>query len=88
METTNITQIYDPATNSWSTGPSQLYPRSFQGAATVQGVIVSVGGYDGSSSAVTEVPIQRPLRILIVLRRPNRTGARFKTLFWPSPVWR
>ena len=74
VETTNITQIYDPATNSWSTGPSQLYPRSFQGAATVQGVIVSVGGFDGDSSAVTEVPIQRPLRILIAYADPAAPG--------------
>jgi N-acetylneuraminic acid mutarotase len=74
VETTNFTQIYNPATDTWSLGPAQVYPRSFQGAATTQGVVVSVGGFNGDGSPVTEVPIQRPLRILIAYADPIAPG--------------
>jgi hypothetical protein len=65
-EAMTTVQIYDPATDVWSAGPSQNVARSFQGAAVAGGTIVSVGGYTGVSSAVTEILRQQRLRVLLV----------------------
>ena len=66
VETVNTTQIYDPVGDTWSIGPAQNWPCVFQAGTTVQGVIVTAGGQIGGvQTAVTEVPIERPLRILI-----------------------
>jgi hypothetical protein len=61
------TQIYDPASNLWSSGPVLNVGRSFQGGAVVRNKIVSVGGYTTSSSSnFVEVATQNPIRVLIV----------------------
>ena len=48
--TTNVTQIYDPTTNAWTTGPSLNTARSFVGGASVGNYLVAVGGFDGATS--------------------------------------
>jgi N-acetylneuraminic acid mutarotase len=53
--TTSITQIYDPATNSWSTGPSLNQARSFPAGTNVGNYAVAVGGYTGTTTNSTEV---------------------------------
>jgi N-acetylneuraminic acid mutarotase len=46
-DTTNILQIYDPVTDSWTTGPSLITVRSFPSGTDIGNVAVAVGGYDG-----------------------------------------
>jgi N-acetylneuraminic acid mutarotase len=46
-DTTNILQIYDPVTDSWTTGPSLNTVRSFPSGTDIGNVAVAVGGYDG-----------------------------------------
>jgi N-acetylneuraminic acid mutarotase len=71
VESLGYAQIYNPLTDSWSAGPDQLYPRSFQGAAVARSMLVSVGGYDVASVSITEVLNQRPLNILIAYADPS-----------------
>jgi len=65
-ESMSTVQIYNPTTDSWSSGPNQNVSRSFQGAAAVGGTVVSVGGYKGNSSAVTESFLRQRLNVLLV----------------------
>lgn len=60
METTNITQLYNVATNSWSAGPSLATGRSFIGAAQAGNTLLAVGGYTGSTSVATVDRIAGP----------------------------
>lgn len=55
-QTDSTMYIYDPAANSWTTGPSLNNARSFPGSATVGGsTVVVYGGYTGSgTTAATE----------------------------------
>ena len=46
-DTTNILQIYDPLTDSWTTGPSLIQVRSFPAGTDIGNVAVAVGGYTG-----------------------------------------
>jgi hypothetical protein len=55
-DTTNALQVYDPASNSWSSGPSLNVQRSFPAGTDVGNIAVAVGGYDGSST-ITSVEI-------------------------------
>ena len=57
-QTTGATQIYDPATGAWTTGPTLNVARSFIAAAAVGNRLVAVGGYDGATTSnVTEMSI-------------------------------
>ena len=49
-DTTNSLQIYDPATNSWTTGPAMNQARSFAAGCAIGDTAVAVGGYDGFGS--------------------------------------
>ena len=49
-DTTNILQIYDPATNIWSSGPPLSQQRSFPAGTNVGNTAVAVGGYTGTTS--------------------------------------
>jgi hypothetical protein len=40
----NIVEVYDPALNSWSTGPTLLTARLAPAAAVLNGTIYAVGG--------------------------------------------
>ena len=44
-ETTNTLQVYDPATNSWTSGPTLNQQRSFPAGTHVGNTAVAVGGY-------------------------------------------
>jgi N-acetylneuraminic acid mutarotase len=67
VESVNTTQVYDPASNTWSYGPAQNVARSFQGGAAVHNRIISVGGWAGTDeSATVEVLTQEPLKTLII----------------------
>ena len=46
-DTTNILQVYDPVTDSWSSGPSLNQVRSFPAGTDVGNTAVAVGGYTG-----------------------------------------
>ena len=46
-------EIFDPATNSWSAGPSLDVAREGPGAAVANGVIVAAGGHDGTGGVST-----------------------------------
>lgn len=49
----NTTEIYDPATDTWSKGPKLGLARSFHTATTLaNGAVLLAGGLDGSGSAV------------------------------------
>ncbi len=48
--TTGTTQIYDPVSNTWTSGPSLNTARSFVGGTAAGNYLVAVGGYDGSTS--------------------------------------
>ena len=52
-ETTNALQVYDPATNSWTNGPTLLQQRSFPAGTGVGNTAVAVGGYTGSSTTTS-----------------------------------
>jgi len=47
------TQIYNPTTNSWSTGVSLPDPLSGGTAAVVKGILYVIGGFDGTIGNVT-----------------------------------
>jgi N-acetylneuraminic acid mutarotase len=51
--TTNITQIYDPATNTWTSGPVLPQNLSFPTGAGIGNKVLVVGGYNGSSTVAT-----------------------------------
>ena len=52
-DTTNILQIYDPATNMWSSGPTLNQQRSFPAGTHVGNTAVAVGGYTGSTTTTS-----------------------------------
>jgi N-acetylneuraminic acid mutarotase len=52
-DTTNILQIYDPATNTWTTGPSLIQARSLAAGTQVGDTAVTVGGYTGTSTTTS-----------------------------------
>jgi N-acetylneuraminic acid mutarotase len=60
VETTNITQLYNVPSNSWSAGPALPTGRSFIGAAQAGSALVAVGGYTGSTSVATVDRIEVP----------------------------
>jgi N-acetylneuraminic acid mutarotase len=49
-DTTNVLQIYNPATNTWSTGPGLNQQRSFPGATHVGNTAVAIAGYTGTTT--------------------------------------
>ena len=49
-DTTNSLQVYDPASNSWTSGPTLLQPLAFPVGTHVGSTAVVVGGYNGSST--------------------------------------
>ena len=55
-DTTNVMQVYDPVSDSWSNGPSLNLQRSFPAGTHVGNTAVAVGGYDGSNT-ITSVEI-------------------------------
>src|SRR5207253_7167586 len=52
-DTTNILQIYDPATNTWTGGPPLNQVRSFPAGTDVGNTAVAVGGYTGSNTTTS-----------------------------------
>ena len=52
-DTTNSLQVYDPATNSWTSGPTLNQQRSFPAGTHVGNTAVAVGGYTGSSTTTS-----------------------------------
>ncbi|MGC1323247.1 MAG: kelch repeat-containing protein, partial [Candidatus Udaeobacter sp.] len=52
-DTTNALQVYDPATNSWTSGPGLNVQRSVPAGANVGNTAVAVGGYDGTSTTTS-----------------------------------
>ena len=55
-DTTNVMQVYDPVSDSWTNGPSLNTQRSFPAGTHVGNTAVAVGGYDGSNT-ITSVEI-------------------------------
>ena len=55
-DTTNILQIYDPVTDTWTSGPNLNHLRAFPAGTHVGDTAVAVGGYDGASTtALVEI---------------------------------
>jgi hypothetical protein len=52
-DTTNALQVYDPASDSWTSGPSLNQQRSFPAGTHVGGTAVAVGGYTGTSTTTS-----------------------------------
>ena len=52
-DTTNVLQIYDPATNTWSTGPGLNQQRSFPGGTHLGNTALAIGGYTGSTTTTS-----------------------------------
>ena len=52
-DTTNALQVYDPATNSWTSGPTLNQQRAFPAGAAVGNTAVAVGGYTGSNTTTS-----------------------------------
>src|SRR5206468_2109153 len=46
-------QVYDPATDAWTSVSNLNVARSFIGGATVGQYVVSIGGYNGTTSVNT-----------------------------------
>jgi N-acetylneuraminic acid mutarotase len=55
-DTTNILQIYDPVSDSWTSGPSLNQQRSFPAGTHVGDTAVAVAGYTGTDT-ITSVEI-------------------------------
>ena len=72
-DTTNTLQVYDPATNSWTSGPTLGQQRSFPAGTDVGNTAVAVGGYTGSSTT-TSVEINVAGRWL---RQPNADSSAY-----------
>ena len=51
---TNVVEIYNPATNTWSAGPSMPSVRYSLAAAVAGGVIYAIGGYNGGNTNAVE----------------------------------
>jgi N-acetylneuraminic acid mutarotase len=58
--TTDITQIYDIASDTWAAGPPLPTARSYLRAAQVNDTLLVIGGYDGTTSVTTVDRIQGP----------------------------
>src|SRR4029079_6117344 len=52
-DTTNSLQVYDPATNSWTSGPTLNQQRAFPAGTGVGTTAVAVGGYTGSTTTTS-----------------------------------
>ena len=52
-DTTDALELYDPATNTWSSGPSLNHPRSYPAATHVGNTAVAVGGYSEIGPYIT-----------------------------------
>jgi len=52
-DTTNALQVYDPATNTWTSGPTLNQQRSFPVGTAVGNTAVAVGGYTGVSTTTS-----------------------------------
>ena len=52
-DTTSALQVYDPATNSWSSGPNLMQQRAFPAGTHVGNTAVAVGGYTGSNTTTS-----------------------------------
>ena len=55
-----LTQLYDVATNSWSSGQPLTEARSWLAAAQAGNTVIAVGGYNGSTTVNTVERIQGP----------------------------
>lgn len=60
IETTNTTNLYDVATNTWSAGPTMGTPRSFTTAAQAGDNLIIVGGYTGATTTAAVDRIAGP----------------------------
>ena len=67
----NITQVYDPFTNTWQNGPMMNMARSFVGSAAVGNRIIAVGGYGAGSTDAVEVLNQNLMKVLIIYADAN-----------------
>ena len=86
-ETTNSLQVYDPATDSWTSGPTLNQQRSFPAGTDVGNTAVAVGGYTGSNTTTSveinvagggcasPTPTSSSLRQRRLGRRPARQAA-------------
>jgi len=52
-DATNILQIYDPASNTWTSGPNLTQQRSFPAGTHVGETALAVGGYTGSTTTTS-----------------------------------
>src|ERR1044072_2983449 len=52
-DTTNALQVYDPGTNSWSSGPSLNQQRSFPAGTDVGNTAVAVRDYTAASTTTS-----------------------------------
>jgi N-acetylneuraminic acid mutarotase len=52
-DTTNALQVYDPVTDSWTSGPTLNQQRSFPAGTDVGNTAVAVGGYTGTSTTAS-----------------------------------
>ena len=49
-DTTNVLQVYDPATDTWSSGPNLNRAAPFPAGTHVGNTAVAVGGFDGANT--------------------------------------
>ena len=59
-ESTNISQLYDVAADTWSSGPTLNTGRYALRAAQAGNTLIAFGGYDGSTTVATVDRIQGP----------------------------
>jgi len=52
-DTTDALELYDPATDTWSSGPSLNHPRSYPASTHVGNTAVAVGGYSEIGPYIT-----------------------------------
>ncbi len=60
---TNLVEIYNPDTDTWTNGPSMLTPRYSFGTCAINNVLYSIGGTDGTNTLASMEALMPPLSI-------------------------
>ncbi|XP_065352638.1 kelch-like protein 18 [Cloeon dipterum] len=78
FQSTNLVEFYDPASDTWSVGPSLAHPRSSAGMVTVSQCVYLVGGVEGfrTLDSVEKFDLQKQKWIPVAsLNEPRRAAA-------------
>ena len=60
---TNLVQIYNPNTHTWTNGPAMLGPVETMGTCVINNVLYAVGGTDGTNALASMEALMPPMSI-------------------------